>query len=367
MRKLLDVGLYRDASQQSEILHCGDGSFHRDVQALGTENTWLTLLKSFFIPRRLSNYGIIITHEYFSSFGVNLRLLVTFCRAKHVTVGLNQSRRLLKTGIRPVDRLINRIFRRCDLIIIHSRREIALFSSIHSIPMNRFYFSLWGFDLPKITPAQFSSWERPYVCLVGRNNRDVDVFFEALDGMPIDGILITSSYESIPEVLPRNIHVFRDLPQNNTHDCIRHARANLVLLKDNDRGAGHITAVAAMLAGTPQIFSDVDVVRDYLVDGVSAIGIPLGDAYALRAAIEKMLANPTLASALSGNAKSYAERWLTNEAASGRVLFALDRLWQNVRLPTVDPKWLQAFELFRSQQVRLHGTATIHGAAKESN
>jgi glycosyltransferase involved in cell wall biosynthesis len=361
VRKVLDVRPYRDSSKESEILHSVSGFYHREVHALGTENTWLTLLRSFFMPRRLSKYGIIITHEYFSSFGVSLRLLLTFCRTKHVTIGLNQSRRLLKTRVQAVDRQINRVFGRCNLIIVHSRREMTLFNTLHSIPMNRFHFSLWGFDLPRITPAKFSSWDRPYVCLVGRNNRDIDLFVKALEGMPIDGILITSKREYVPEELPRNIHVFRDLPQNDTLDCIKNARANLILVKDDDRGAGHITAVAAMFAGTPQIFSDVEVLRDYLVDGVSATEIPLGDAYALRAAIEKMLANPTLASALSENAKSYAERWLTNEAASGRVVFALDQLRQNVRLPTVDPKWLEAFELFRSRQVGVHGTAAIPG------
>ena len=324
VRKVLDVRQYRDSSGESEILRSGSRSYHREVHALGSENTWLTLLRSFFMPRRLSKYGIIITHEYFSSFGVSLRLLLTFCRTK--TDGthqvLNQSRKLLiKPESTLSDRQINRVFGRCNLIIVHSRREMTLFNTIHSIPMNRFHFSLWGFDLPKITPAKFSSWERPYVCLVGRNNRDIDIFVKALDGMPIDGILITSNREYVPEELPRNIHVFRDLPQNDTLDCIKNARANLILVKDDDRGAGHITAVAAMFAGTPQIFSDVEVLREYLVDGVSATGIPLSDAYALRAAIEKTLANPTLASALSENAKSYAERWLSHKAASGSPAF----------------------------------------------
>ena len=228
---------------------------------------------------------------------------------------------------------------------------MVLFSAIHAIPSRQFYFSMWGFDLPSITPAEFSRWPRRYVCLVGRNNRDIGIFIEALAGLPIDGILVTSSYQAVPDRLPPNIHVFRDLPQNDTLDCIAHARANLILLKDNDRGAGHITAVAAMLAGTPQIFSDVEVIRDYLVDDVSAIGIGLGDAAALRRAIELLLASPALAAALSANAKSYAERWLTDQAASARELFALDCVYANVKLPSVDPQWLAAFEEFGQRRV----------------
>jgi hypothetical protein len=50
-------------------------------------------------------------------------------------------------------RTINRIFRRCNLVIVHSRREMTLFSQIHAIPPDRFYFSMRAFDLPKIIPT----------------------------------------------------------------------------------------------------------------------------------------------------------------------------------------------------------------------
>jgi glycosyltransferase involved in cell wall biosynthesis len=358
-RKVLDVGLYHNSLDRSAVCCIGAKSYQREVYTLCTENTWLTLLRSFFLRRRLSKYEIIITHEYFSSFGVNLRLLVTFCRTKHVTVGLNQSRKLLRTEFQTIDRQINRIFQRCNLIIVHSRREMKLFSEIHSMPLDRFYFSLWGFDLPNVAPGKFFGWERPYVCLVGRNNRDVGTFIKALEGMPIDGILITSNHQTVPKGLPGNIHVFRELPLLDTLDCIINARINLILLKDNDRGAGHITTVAAMFAGTPQIFSDVEVIRDYLVDGVSAIGVPISDDSALKAAIERLLRDSTLGSALSKNAKTYAERWLDHKAASDRVALAIDSLWQGTEVSNVDPRWLQAFELFSARRVRSGEQKTI--------
>jgi hypothetical protein len=351
VRSVLDFRLYKSTSEQPACFESPAVCYRWEYYCLSTESTILTLVKSFFTLKRLSKYDVVVTRDYFSSFGVNLRLLVTLCRTKHVTIGFNQSRKLLKTNLRAIDQIINRIIRRCDLIVVHARREMVLFSDLHCIPPSRFVFSLWGFDLPRITPAKFSRWRRPYVCLVGRNNRDIATFVEALDGMPIDGVIVTSNHQSIPNLLPRNIHVFRDLPQNDALDCIQHARANLILVKDNDRGAGHITAVAAMFTGTPQIFSDVDVIRDYLIDGVSAIGISLGDAFAVRAAVERVLANSTLALTLSGNAKSYAQRWLSNKAACSRVLFALDSLWQNVGLVAVDPKWLEAFELLCSRRV----------------
>jgi hypothetical protein len=63
-------------------------------------------------------------------------------------------------------------------------------------------------------------------------------------GLEIDGIIITSAYEILPEAMLRNIRVFRELSTNETLDCIRNSEVNLILLKDDSRGAHHITAVA---------------------------------------------------------------------------------------------------------------------------
>lgn len=311
---------------------------------LGTEQTLAALLKSFFVLRRLSRYDLITTSEYFSSFGLNLRLLLTGCRAKHVVIGLNQSRWLLRTGFPPLDFLINLVFRRSNLVVVHSRKEISQFSELHKIPEDRFYFSLWGYDLPPSAPAQFSRWPRPYVCLVGRNNRDLVTFFRACDGMPVDGIVITSNYEPLPVEVPPNVFVFRELPQNETLDCIKNAFANLILLKDDKRGAGHITAVSAMLSGSPIIKTDADAIEDYLINGVSAIGVSLEDAEGARSAIKSLIDAPHLAARLSSNAKAYAQRWLTHEASSQRINAALERVRRDERFAIVDAEWLKAYE-----------------------
>ena len=219
------------------------------VYCLGTETTYAIFVKSVLIPMRVSKFDFIITSEYFSAFAVNLRLLLTRAKTKHVTIGLNQSRRLLRTGVQWADAIINSIFQRTDLVIVHSRREAELFAHIHHIHNDRFCFSPWGFDLPEITPTQFSRWGKRYVCLVGRNNRDIETFVAAICGMEVDGIVITSEQHIPTGKLPPNVHVFCDLALNETLDCIRNATANTILLKDNQTpGAGHITAVAAMFA-----------------------------------------------------------------------------------------------------------------------
>jgi glycosyltransferase involved in cell wall biosynthesis len=138
--------------------------------------------------------------------------------------------------------------------------------------------------------------------------------------------------------------MFIDLPLNETLDCIKNALANAILLKNNDRGAGHITAVAAMFSGTPQIVSDVAVLRDYFIDGVSAITVSIGDAQAVRIAIEKLMSDRAYSERLIANARSYAERWLTNERVIKRITYALTKLVECQELAAVDPEWLEAYE-----------------------
>jgi glycosyltransferase involved in cell wall biosynthesis len=321
--------------------------FIYNFYSLETAQTFAILRRGLLMRTKLENYEYIITSEYFTSFAVNLRLLLTSAKTKHVVIGLNQSRRLLKTNVRIFDRLINRIFRRADLIIVHSRREAVLFSKFHDIPENRFHFSLWGYDLPSFSASRFSAWPKPYVCLVGRNNRDIETFIKAVTGTDVDGIIIIPSYQSGPAgPLPPNVHVYRDLPQNETLDCIKNAVANIVLVKDNDRGAGHITIVTAMFAGTPQIVSDVDVIKDYVVDGVSAITVPLRAVEAVRSGINKIINDPSNAARLSENAKRYAHSWLTNDSATERIMSALDKLSNGEKIPLVDSAWFDAYTRF---------------------
>jgi glycosyltransferase involved in cell wall biosynthesis len=329
---------------------------------LRTENTLAILSKALFIGEDLSNYDLIITREYFAAFGINLRLLLTFSKVKHVTIGLNQSRRLLKTNFRLVDRLINVVFRRSDLVVVHSRREAELFSRLHRIPANKFYFSLWGYDLPPTEVTRFSAWPKRYVCLVGRNNRDVETFVRAIASVDIDGIMIISSNLCVAsESLPANVHQFLDLPLGETLDCIKNASVSIILLKDNDRGAGHITMVSAMFLGTPQIVSDVDVIKDYVVDGVSAVTVPVGDVESVKLSIERLLDDSALAVKLSMNARDYAQRWLTNESVVRRMVSALDKLLQGQEFSPVDPDWLDAYEAFSALRPQHYSKLRLGG------
>lgn len=338
-RKLLNILVDARPSDSPRTIDSVDSTYQVVDYVLGSGSSWLVLIKAFFLPHRFAEFDAVLTSEYFSSFAVNLRLLVTLCKTRHVTVGLNQSRRLLKLGRPLLDAIINKIFDRGNLYVVHSTKELKLFHDLHRIHQDRLVFSHWGFDRPSVGGDSFRKQAKPYVLLIGRNNRDFQSFCIACDGQAYDGIIVCSSNQKLPEPLPPNVHVLHDLPMDEAMSCILHASANLVLVKDSNRGAGHITAVAGMLLGTPQISSDMEVLNDYLIDDFNCITIAPRNIDAIRRAIDTILLRPDFREKLVANGLAYASRWLTHSAAQKRVFESIDRMFANKPQHTIDPQW----------------------------
>jgi glycosyltransferase involved in cell wall biosynthesis len=97
----------------------------------------------------------------------------------------------------------------------------------------------------------------------------------------------------------------------------------LVLVTDADRGAGHISAVTAMLLGKPQIFSDVEPLADYLIDDFNGIAVPIGDVGAVAKAIEKLRTNRDLADRLGAEGRSLALQTMSDASSAAGVADAV--------------------------------------------
>lgn len=340
--RVLNVTLGRDRGLRT--IDTAQGRFEIRDYPLETEKTLSIVLRAIFINRVLKNYDLIVTSDYFASFALNLRLALSFCGTPHVTIGLNQSRRALRTGISPFDRLIAWIFSRGTLFFVHSRHEASLFRGLHGISAQKLCFVLWGFDLPQLGGDRFDNGPGQYVCMIGRNNRDIETFFTAVDGLAVEAVLITSRHQQIRSSLPPNVRVYTDLSMEDCLSCIKHSRANLILVNDDQRGAGHITAVAAMLLGTPQIVSDARVLNDYFVDGYNCIKVPIGNAASVQSAIEMILTSSTLSSELSLNGRLYASRWLTRAAVEKGTFGVVAALLSGCAISSVDPTWEREYE-----------------------
>jgi len=251
--------------------------------------------------RDLSSYDVVAASEYFLTWALCLRLPFSRTKAKAVALTFNQSsRRLVRTGFRPIDAILNRFWRRISLFLVHSRAEARLFAEVHDIPANRFVFSYWGYDLPDFSRAKVKVPDEPYVTMIGRNNRDLATLYAAAERSGVAAVVITAGYmaDRYPVEPPANVTLLVDRPMEECLSYVDGSFAHLVLVTDSKRGAGHISAVSAMLLGKPQIFSDVAPIADYLIDDFNGIAVPLGDIEVVAGAICRLKEDTALAADL---------------------------------------------------------------------
>ena len=232
------------------------------------------------------------------------------------------------TGLPVIDRRLNRIWRAVSMFLVHSNAEARLFQKLHDIPPDRFVFSHWGYDLPPRQAQDVRLPQVPYVSMIGRNNRDIATFCAAVDRAETSGVIVTARYmlERYRGKVSANVRILTDLPMEECLAYVEGSFAHLVLVLDGQRGAGHISAVVAMLLGKPQIFSDVGPLEDYLQDQVNGISVALGDVEGVAEAIRSLRDNPGRAEELGSNAQSFARGSLSHEFASKRAADALSVL-----------------------------------------
>lgn len=282
---------------------------------------WRRLCQSFWAARCLHNYDVVITDEYNNAFVFLLAGRIYKKNIKNIAVGLNLSGRPLKLGFDLVDSFIDRVFRDLALVVVHSREEIDLFAQLHRISKDKFRFSSWGFDAPAAAEPtnDFSAESPPYFCMIGRNNRDFETFLAALSASDSDGVIVCDKNERLNIPPMTRVRVFRNLTMDECAACVRYSLANVVLVKDANRGAGHITAVMGMHFAKPHIFTDVPTLHDYLEPARHGIGVKLGDTAAVAGAMTALRNDSELAAKFGEMGQHDARQRHSHEAAQTRV------------------------------------------------
>lgn len=266
---------------------------------------------------------LIISSEYYLALGVNAWLKMSGLRTPHIVWGLNQSRQLMTQPL--LHPLANRLFARSTLIVTHSLAERTLFQRLHCIPAQKFRFVRWGFDLPAVSDQPFSS-TKPYVCLVGRNNRDIETFAQACQRAGLRGEVISSPLPiaQVTKLAEMGVGFHANLSFERCLACIRDSQFSAVLLNDDERGAGHITMVAAMLLGKAQVVSDAQVIADYVDAPDHALKVRMNDVEDCARAFDALSRDHTLRHAMEHSAVVHAQTHCSNDAVA-RAFIALSR------------------------------------------
>jgi glycosyltransferase involved in cell wall biosynthesis len=326
---LLAIGPKEQAPKRPEFLEqlCALGN-QAEVRRINETKSYLQIAQSFLLTRDIKHFDLVIATEYFSSFGLCLRSLISKGRTRVAVIGFNVSRRYLLTRYRLINRIVNRVFGQLSLIVVHSTAEQKLFSDVHDLDRKRFELALWGYDLPKSFRNRSKSNDIPFggrrfICMIGRNNRDFETLRRAIEGTGIPAVFITSFFESLMPFDPDQIKVMYDLPFEDCLSIIQQSAISVTLLKDETRGAGHITTVSSMLLGKPQIFSDADVLRDYVTAGQHGIAVPIGDTYRVREAILELFDDEDRLDKYGTQARDFATSYLSNDVFQKRLASVL--------------------------------------------
>ena len=289
-----------------------------DQRLIGEANSVRQLLETLRIGPAIRDYHLIVANEYSTALGLGLLAVLFRAKARMVVVGLNLSRRPFKFGFRPLQKIIDRAFGRYDAIVVHSTPEIAGFAELHRLDPSRFTVIPWGFDLPAFDRATITDLPSNYVCVIGRNNRDFATVAAGLKGTGVAGVFVGAD-PSLASAEP-DIRCFKSLPFEDCLKILSGALANVILVNDSRRGAGHITAVSGMLLGKPHIFSNVATLSDYLEDGRDGIAVPLGDPAAVNRAVTRLASDPALAASMGNAARDHALREMSHAKFMERIV-----------------------------------------------
>jgi glycosyltransferase involved in cell wall biosynthesis len=164
-----------------------------------------------------------------------------------------------------------------------------------------------------------------YVLTVGRDlARDYETFARALDGLPVRAVLVAKEENLRGVRLPQNVEVRLNVPPGEVRELYAGAACVVVPIQPETyrlgtENSGTIALLEAMASARAVVVSERRYLAEYVRPGETALTAPPGDAEALRAGIERVLADPEAATRLGSSARSSVEEQFTTRHFAGRL------------------------------------------------
>jgi glycosyltransferase involved in cell wall biosynthesis len=153
--------------------------------------------------------------------------------------------------------------------------------------------------------------QEDYLLFVGdiRRDKGVDVLYRAYASMKdtIPLVLIGKMGTDLTESAPPTSMILPSWPHRAIMSAFR--RSTIALMPSTCADACPTVAMEAMAMGRPVIGSRIGGLADIVVDGETGLLIPPGDAGALQAAIQSLLANPARREYMGAMAKKRVEKF----------------------------------------------------------
>lgn len=217
-------------------------------------------------------------------------------------------------------KLFRFMVRRSAGIVTVGKREAELLKSRFPEMADRIRYITFGTDLSFFTPQQVP--EEGHVIAVGFDpDRDWKTLVEASQGLSAR-VIIATRPQRVAHLLPLPPNV--ELKTFTPLELVQaYAKASVVVVPlDTSKGIndamGCSTLFEGMAMGKAVVATRTHTLETY-VDGTNGVLVPEGDAPAMRAAIEALLASPQKRKELGQNAKTYAAANLDDDKLAGEL------------------------------------------------
>jgi glycosyltransferase involved in cell wall biosynthesis len=292
---------------------------------------------------RANHADIVVSHHPYMTLWVAAALWVRRIRVPHISFSFNHGNKRFFTG--PLLALAHRALPKTALFNVLSTGERQLLSRLYGIPLQKLRFSPWAVRPPRATGPLPDEYRRlqPYICALGRNNRDFQTLIEATESLNVNVVIVCSKRDAGTLPVRHNVIIKTDISLDESMHVLQGSLFSVVPLIDNATGAGHMTFVHAMQLGKAQVATDVENTRDYFVHGVHGLRVPARDTEAMRVSLKRLLDDPELRESYGSAARAFADRWFSEEAAARSAKEVFDD-WAQHRPWRVEPEgWSDCF------------------------
>lgn len=289
---------------------------------LFSKKSWLWVFSVLPLIVQILRADLVVSHHPQMSLSVAIWMRLLRIKTPHLAYSFNHGNGRFFIGLHGV--LAKWAFKNIWGVIVFSEAEKKIYSSAYEIPHEKFSFTHWAVRDPEIDEAWWvsQSFDKKYVCSLGRNNRDWPLLLEVAKSIPVNFVLVCNK-ESLKGLdIPGNVTVLNDLTSAQCSAVVRGAIVNVVPILDDSRGTGHITVVNSMKLGIPLVIANNPTLRDYFFDGLHGHVYSVKNSKSLENAIKNAILESEQSDEFSRQCRYFSGKWFT-EAASRRSLNAL--------------------------------------------
>ena len=195
--------------------------------------------------------------------------------------------------------LFRRIARRAQGILTNSSGEVALIAGRFQIPEDKLRFVPMYTTIANPSPSPHNDG---FLLSIGRTLRDTPTLLAAARLIETPLTIVTGAHDPIPADLPLHITVLRDISLEKSHDLLQRAAAVIIPLLPAERSTGQVVLFEAMAIGKPVIATRAIGITDYIRHNENGLLVDPSNPQQLADAIQRLLADPALASRLASTA-----------------------------------------------------------------